>query len=129
MIRPTLLALLAVAGATVPQPARAEFFTLEQMRAMCRGEDDRAAEFRTGAGYRLLAQVARERCRMYLLGLAEGQLRRIEFEGRERCLPAGTTDAQVADALVAALADRPEQARASVDEVVQDALRSRYGCL
>ena len=120
---------LAAAAAAGAQGPRAEFFSLAEMRAMCRGESDEAPGFRTGASYRLLAQLQRERCRMFLLGIAEGQLQRLEADGHERCLPAGTPQAEVADALVATLAERSEAAGGTVDELVQDALRARYGCL
>ena len=129
MIRRLVALGLAGAAAAAQPPARAEFFGVEQMRSMCRGEDGDAPEFRTDAANRLVAQVARERCRMYLLGLAEGQLRRLEQDGRGRCLPPGTSDAEVADALVEALVRRPREAAGTVDELVQDALRARYGCL
>jgi hypothetical protein len=64
---------------------------------------------------------------MYLLGLAEGRLRRTEQDGGGRCLPAGTTEAEVADFLVGALVEGHE-AGASIDEIVREALRARYGC-
>ena len=123
------MSVLAAAAEANSQTARTEFFSLEQMQAMCRGESDESPGFRTGASYRLLAQLQRERCRMYLLGVAEGQLQRLEADGRESCLPVGTPEAEVADALVAALTARSEAAGGTVDELVQDALRARYGCL
>ena len=123
------MSVLAAAAEANSQTARTEFFSLEQMQAMCRGESDESPGFRTGASYRLLAQLQRERCRMYLLGVAEGQLQRLEADGRERCLPAGTSGAEVADTLVATLTERSEAAGGTVDELVQDALRARYGCL
>jgi len=128
MIALGALAAAAAAGAAAAaQPARAEFFGVEEMRALCRGETDDARQFRTDAGHRLLAQVSRERCRMYLLGLAEGRLRRTGQDGGGRCLPAGTTEAEVADFLVGALVEGHE-AGGSVDEIVGEALRARYGC-
>ena len=122
------LGLLAAAAAPI-QPARAEFFTVDRMRAMCRGEAADAPQFRTDAGNRLLAQVSRERCRMYLLGIAESQLQRLGADSRALCLPAEASEAEVADALADALARRPVEAGGTVDEAVQDALRARYGCL
>ena len=131
MVRMAMTLGVLAAGATAAgaQTMRAEFFTVAEMRSMCRGESPESPEFRTGASFRLLAQLQRERCRMYLLGVAEGQLQRLEADGRENCLPAGTPEAEVADALVATLAERSEEASGTVDELVQDALRARYGCL
>lgn len=129
MIRTMLIGAAALAGAAAPlQPARAELYGIDRLRALCRGEAPESAEFRTGAGYRLLAQVARERCRMYLLGLAEGQLDRRERAGGERCLPAGTDPARVADALAEALLAEPEGSGGTVAGLVRDALRARFGC-
>ena len=128
MIR-TLLIGAAAAGALFPlQPARAELYDIDEMRALCRGESAESPEFRTGAGYRLLAQVARERCRMYLLGLAEGQVDRRERASGSRCLPAGTAPAQVADALVEAVLAEPEGSGGTLAGLVRDALRTRFGC-
>ena len=120
------LGALAAAGAAA-QPARAELFGVEEMRALCRGEAADARGFRTEAGNRLLAQVSRERCRMYLLGLAEARLQRIEPDARARCLPAGTADA-VADALAEALVEPSEAPGGTVDTFVQETLRARFGC-
>ena len=90
----TIGAVLAAAAAPL-QPARAEMYGIAELRGLCRGESPESAEFRTGAGYRLLAQVARERCRMYLLGVAEGQLDRRERSGGSSCLPAGTGNGKI----------------------------------
>ena len=129
MIRPMLMSAVALAGTAVPsQPARAELYGIDELRALCRGETAESPEFRTGAGYRLLAQVARERCRMYLAGLAEGQLDRRERATGARCLPAGTPPEAVADALVEALLAEPEGSGGTVAGLVRDALRTRFGC-
>ena len=81
MIRRMLVAFTVAAAATVPlQPARAELYTIEQLRGLCRGESAESPEFRTGAGYRLLAQIARERCRMFLLGVADAALRNADLD-------------------------------------------------
>ena len=125
MIRRMLIALIAVAGATLPlQPARAELYTIEELRGLCRGESAEAGEFRTGAGYRLLAQIARERCRMFLLGVADASL---ELSAR-RCIPAGTPPADVADHLADAVLAEPEGSGGTVAGIVRDALRTRYRC-
>ena len=125
--RGALCAIAAAATTTALQPVRAEFFGTEQVRALCRGETADAREFRTDAANRLLAQVSRERCRMYLLGLAEARLQRIGPEVRAQCLPEETADA-VADALVEALAEPPEAPGGTVDAFVQETLRARFGC-
>ena len=125
--RGALCAIAAAATATALQPARAEFFGTDQVRALCRGETADAREFRTPAANRLLAQVSRERCRMYLLGLAEARLQRIGPEARAQCLPEGTADT-VADALVEALLEPSEAPDGAVDAFVQETLRARFGC-
>lgn len=125
MIRRMLVALTVVAAATVPlQPARAELYTITELRGLCRGESAESPEFRTGAGYRLLAQIARERCRMFLLGVADAAL---ELSAR-RCIPAGTPPAEVADQLAEAVLAEPEGSGGTVAGIVRDALRSRYRC-
>src|SRR6185503_7174635 len=78
---------LAAASLGAPSPARAEFFSVEQLRSMCRGEVEAEGQFRTGAAYELLAQTYRERCRMYLLGLADAYLQsRMVREGDPHCI-------------------------------------------
>ena len=125
--RNVLCAIAAAAIATPLHPVRAEFFSTEQVRSLCRGETADARQFRTSAANRLAAQVSLERCRMYLLGLAEARLQRAGPEARARCIPAGTTD-DVADALVEALVEPPEAPRGTVDAIVEDTLRARFGC-
>lgn len=125
MIRRMLITLLVLAGAAVPlQPARAELYSIEELRALCRGESAETPEFRTGAGYRLLAQIARERCRMFLLGVADASL---ELSGRH-CIPAETPPTEVADHLAAAVLAEPEGSGGTVAGLVRDALRTRYRC-
>ena len=120
-----LQAAMAAATCVVPTlPARAEFFGYAHMQRLCRGEVG-AAEFRTDAGHRLLAETYRARCRMYLLGQADALL---QANGRRACLPAAATEAEVAEALVAGLLSRAEPPPGGVGEVVRDVLRARYGC-
>ena len=127
MVRRLIIqAAAALAACAVPlQPAQAEFFNFEQMRGLCRGQTGDAAEFRTDASHRLLAETYRARCRMYLLGQADAYLDR---GNRRGCLPPGTRDSEVADALVQGLLRRTETPAGGVGEVVRDVLRDRYGC-
>ncbi len=119
-------AAIALAACAVPlHPAQAEFFSYEQMRALCRGQTGDAAEFRTDASHRLLAQTYRARCRMYLLGQADAFLDR---GNRRGCLPPGTRDSEVAEALVQGLLRRTGTPAGGVGEVVREVLRDRYGC-
>ena len=124
MVRRLLALGAAAAAATTPAAARAELVGAAELRGLCRGEIAEEAQFRTAAGYRLAAQVSRERCRMYLLGIAEAQL---EGSAR-RCIPAATPASEVAEALVEALLAEPEAAVRPVAELVRDALRARYRC-
>lgn len=127
MIRRLVIqAAAALAACALPSaPARAEFFGYEQMRDLCRGQTGDAAEFRTDASHRLLAETYRARCRMYLLGQADAFL---DGGNRRRCLPPGTRDSEVAEALVQGLLRRAETPAGGVGEVVRDVLRDRYGC-
>jgi hypothetical protein len=110
-------------------PASAEFFSFDEMRDMCRGETDQPAEFRTSAGYRLLASSLRDRCRMYLLGLAETGLRQAgEVASRQGCLADQTPPAEVAEVLAEALAARAEPPPDGLAGLVREVLLSRYGC-
>ena len=126
MIRRLILQAAIVVGPyAVPlNPAKAEFFSYAQMQGLCRGQTGEAAAFRTDASHRLLAETYRARCRMYLLGQADAYL---QSRGRS-CIPAGTAESQVADALVDGLLSRPEAPAGGVGEVVRDVLRARYGC-
>jgi hypothetical protein len=128
MLRIVALAALATAAAPLA-PAHAEFFTLDEMRSMCRGETAETAEFRTGAGHRLLAETHRARCRMYLLGQVDGYLQaRGEPQDRARCLGAAASQGQVADAIVEALLTRTEEPVGGLGALVRDVLRTRFGC-
>jgi hypothetical protein len=127
-----LLALgaLAVTASAIPlAPAQAEFFSYDEMRSMCRGDGSESAEFRTRAGYALLAESYRGRCRMYLLGQADAYLQREADRPEERaCLRSGISQAEVADAVVEELLRRAEPPEGGVGEVVRDVLRSRFAC-
>ena len=121
-------ALAASAMAAPLAPARAEFFSFDQMRSMCRGEGEATPQFRTRAGYALLAESYRGRCRMYLLGQVDAYLQG-RPEQREACLPPGASDSEVAEAIVQDLLARAEAPAGGVAEVVRDVLRARYACL
>lgn len=119
----------ALLAAFPAAPAAAEFFSFEEMRGMCRGETDQPADFRTDAGYRLLAASLRERCRMYLLGLAETNLREIgTVASRQGCMADQAPPAEVAEALAEALAARAEPPEEGLAGLVREVLRARYGC-
>ena len=122
---------LAAASLGAPSPARAEFFTFEQLRNMCRGEVESTAEaqFRTGAAYALLAQSYRERCRMYLRGLADAYLQsRPIREGELHCIVEEMPEASAADVLSEALIRRSDAPAGGAAEVVRDVLKTDFGC-
>ena len=122
---------LAAASLGVPSPARAEFFTFDQLRNMCRGEIETAADaqFRTGAAYELLARTYRERCRMYLLGLADAYLQsRPVGEGEQHCIVAEMPEETAANLLSEALIRRTDAPAGGAAEVVRDVLKTDFGC-
>ena len=128
MVRRQVLAALTVAASLSPlHPARAEFFTVEQMREMCRGGDEDAPQFRTRAANQLLAESYRARCRMYLLGVVDAVLQDEWAPGR-RCIAPGTPEADVTEPLVEALLEPRETPEGGVAAIVREALHSRFGC-
>lgn len=121
--------MLAAASLGTPSPARAEFFTFEQLRSMCRGEVESAGQFRTGAAYALLAQTHRDRCRMYLLGLADAYLQsRPVREEEAHCIVEEMPEDTAADLLAEALIRRSDVPAGGAGEVVRDVLRTDFGC-
>ena len=122
-------ALLAAASLGAPSPARAEFFSFEQLRGMCRGEVEAEGQFRTGAAYELLAQTHREQCRMYLLGLADAYLHSLADRGGDHhCIVAEMPQTAAADVLAEALVRRSDAPAGGAAEVVRDVLRTNFGC-
>ena len=127
------LAALGVALAFAPlaaiSPAKAEFFTFEQLRNMCRGGVEVEGQFRTGAAYALLAQTHRERCRMYLLGLADAYLlNRADRDQDHHCIVEEMPETTAADLLAEALLRRTEAPAGGAAEVVREVLRTDFGC-
>ena len=124
------LAAATAAAASVPlAPVQAEFFTLAELRDMCRGAIGENAEFRTGAGHRLLAETYRARCRMYLLGVADGYLQtHAETDARMACIRPGTPEAEVAEPLIEAVLTRTDVPDDGIAALVREVLRSRFGC-
>src|SRR3712207_4979023 len=106
---------VAAAFTVRPAPAQAEFFSYEQMRLFCLGGSAEGAEFRTVAGHRRLAETYRARCRMYLLGKADAYLER---GAARNCLPAGTSDSDVAQVLAEGLVSRRDPPAGGVGELV-----------
>jgi len=90
---------------------------------MCRGQTDEPAEFRTQTAFELLAQHQRSKCRMYLLGLAEGLAQ--SERGDATCLPPIADREALSDRLVAAVLEGP--GGAEIPEIVRGVLRS-YDC-
>ncbi|HYD14278.1 MAG TPA: hypothetical protein VEC11_15640 [Allosphingosinicella sp.] len=95
-------------------------FSVAEMRAMCRGESDGDPRFRTQAAYELLAELQRAKCRMYLLGIAEGIGEACAADPRGR-------DALGAR-LAAAVLRAPEDRETSVAALVRAELLLRPGC-
>ena len=121
-------AALALAWLDPLAPAHAEFYTVAQMRSLCRGEVNESADFRTEAAYALLARTYRDRCRMYLLGVTDDFLAARPGQTPPRvCLPREATETEVADVLVAALVEPGSQAETLTD-FVRRVLEDRYRC-
>ena len=118
---------MIAASLVPPSPARAEFFTFEQLRNMCRGEvaQEVDGQFRTGAAYALLAQTHRERCRMYLFAYLEGRDSR---DGDRRCIVEEMPESSAANVLADALLSRTEAPPGGATEVVREVLRDQFGC-
>lgn len=108
-------------------PAQAGFFTVERMRAMCRGEPAEPAQFSTQAAQRLLTQTYHDQCRFYLLGVADGYLQARGADGNPpRCMAESLNRIEVADALAEAVAAR--SSAGAILDIVRDVLRTRFGC-
>jgi len=123
------LAALALAGTAPASPARAEFVRFEQLQGLCAGQAADAAEFRTEAAHMLLRDIYRARCRMYLLGLADGLFARWDVGPPAlACLRTERPEAEVADALIEAVLSRTAPPAGGVGEIVREVLRDRYGC-
>ena len=123
-----LAAMAAAAAAAPAAPAQAELFTFEQLRAMCAGEAADSAEFRTGAAHALLREIYRSRCRMYLLGIAEGLRHGDDGQQPPSCPDAAMNEPEIGDRLVEAVLGRTETGEVRVAQIVRDVLRTRYGC-
>lgn len=128
MKRRLIPAALAVMASLSPlHPARAEFFTFDELRDMCRGGADDGPQFRTRAANALLAESYRARCRMYLLGAVDGSLQNEPAQGRRCILPATPQD-EVTEPIVEALLARQEAPEHGVTGIVREVLHSRFGC-
>jgi hypothetical protein len=121
-------AALAAALAAQAAPHQAEMFTLAEVRAMCEGKTEGAAEFRTGAAYQLLARIERDKCRMYLLGIAQGVERASAAMGQASCTPGPTFRDELADRLVEAVLRPAGDPAGGIVQIVRDVLGSRPGC-
>jgi hypothetical protein len=116
----------ALAAFVAAQPGAAPangHFTAAEVRAMCRGEAGGEARFRTQAAYALMAEVQRSKCRMYLLGVADG-IGPPDDRGRT-CPPAVTEREALGDLLVAAVLQPPEASDRGVPDIVRTVLRAR----
>jgi len=115
-----MVPLLIIGAAMAAQaPAQADGqFSMAEIRTMCRGESDEPAQFRTEAAFRLLADIQRNKCRMYLLGIADG-IGRGGGQG-DRCPSQGPDRETQTDRMVAAiLSDAPDPGRAASAPVQQ----------
>jgi len=123
-----LAASAAVAAAAPVAPAQAELLGFEQLRAMCAGEAADSAEFRTGAAHALLREIYRSRCRMYLLGIADGLLHGQDGRQPPSCPGHDIVEPEIGDRLVEAVLDHAEAGEGGAAQIVGDVLRTRYGC-
>jgi hypothetical protein len=123
-----LAASAAVAAAAPATPAEAELLSFEQLRAMCAGETADSTEFRTGSAHALLREIYRSRCRMYLLGIADGLLHREDSRQPRSCPGHDIAEPEIGDRLVEAVLDRTEAGEGGASEIVREVLRTRYGC-
>ena len=101
-------------------------FTAVELRAMCRGEGEGNPQFRTSAGYEMLAEYRRARCRMYLLGVADGLGWR-QTDGRACTHAANERDA-LADQLAEFMLQSPDTSDTSVRGIVAAALIAHPPC-
>ena len=122
------LILLAGAFAAQPTPAASGAFSADEIRTMCRGEGDEGAEFRTDAAFRLFVNYQRSRCRMYLLGVADGMIHSARLGEPGLCLPPGLDRERLADQLTEALLSEQAAADSSLPAIVERLLRSESRC-
>ena len=112
-----LAASVAAQAGTAPPEGQ---FTAAELRVMCRGESAENPRFRTRAGYEMLAEYQRAKCRMYLLGVADG----IGWHqaGGRACAPGAAERERLADQLVEAMLQPPATPDGSVRGIVAAAL-------
>ena len=101
-------------------------FTYAELRMMCRGETEGNPQFRTQASYEMLAQYQRAKCRMYLLGVADG----IGWHRADAraCTPAANERETLGDQLVEAVLQAPVGPETSIRGIVAAALIARPPC-
>ena len=121
-----LVQIIALSAAAAQAQPDTSYFNAAEIRTMCRGETEESPQFRTEAAFRLLAQVQRSKCRMYLLGLADGIGRGQPDQGRAACLPPASEREALADRLVEAVLN--ETGDADTPAIVRWVLRTVYGC-
>jgi hypothetical protein len=120
-------AALVASVTTQPGTAPADgHFTASELRVLCRGEAEGNPQFRTQAGYEMLAEYQRARCRMYLLGVADGIGWR-QADGRA-CAPGANDRDTLADQLVEFVLQSPITPEASIRGIVAAALLARPPC-
>ena len=107
------LAFSAAAQAAAPADGH---FTVAELRMLCRGEAEGNPQFRTQAGYAMLAEYQRAKCRMYLLGLADG-IGWQQADGRACASPATAREA-LGDRLVEAVLEAPATSGSSIRAIV-----------
>ena len=118
-------AIWAFAMAAQPQPAVDGPFSAAEIRTMCRGETEEPSPFRTEAAIRLLAEHQRSKCRMYLLGLAEGLARSRQERDPPLCLPPRAERDGFADRLLDAVIS---EAGGTLPSTVRRVILTHYRC-
>ena len=121
-------AILALAMQAQPGPATAGSFSPAEIRTMCRGETEGPSPFRTEAAIRLLAEHQRSKCRMYLLGLAEGLARSGEGRDPPLCLPPRAERDGFADRLLDAVLSETGDDEAALPNIVRRVILTHYRC-
>lgn len=110
----------------LPQPQ--ELIEGREVRAMCAGESREAAEFRTEAALALHAEIQRQKCRIYLLGIAEGIEAAAAARGEPRCVPYAADREALAEVLGDAVAARAGDPSARIGPIVRTAVRAQFAC-
>ncbi len=123
-----LLAMQPVVERVEVTPPENELVSAADVRMMCAGESREPGDFRTSAAFALQAEIERQKCRMYLMGIAEGIEAASAARGEPRCVPSDAHREALAEVLTEAVAVRADEPGARVGDIVRAALRAQFSC-